>query len=75
MPWYKRSPELMKEWEAKHPGQKLEYDTGGVANNIVFKYPGWRAREGFSQPALGVPGEKDDRLKTPSLGEGRGEGR
>ena len=22
----------------------------------------WRAREGFSQPALGVPGEKDDRL-------------
>jgi len=46
---------------AKYPGRKLEYDTGGVANNIVFKYPGWRAREGFSQPALGVPGEKDDR--------------
>jgi len=61
VPWYKRGPELMKEWEAKHPGQKLEYDTGGIANNIVFKYPGWRAREGFSQPALGVPGEKDDR--------------
>ena len=62
VPWYKRGPELMKEWEAKHPGQKLVYDTGGILNNIVFKYPGWRAREGFSQDALGVPGESDDRV-------------
>lgn len=61
VPWYKRSPELMQEWEARHPGRKLEYDTGGLMNNIVLKYPGWRAREGFSQPALGVPGEQDDR--------------
>ena len=35
-------------------------DTGGGLRNIVLKYPGWRAREGFSQPALGVPGESDD---------------
>jgi len=61
VPWYKRSPELMKEWEQKHPGQKLVYDTGGILDNIVFKYPGWRAREGHSQPALGVPGEADDK--------------
>ena len=61
VPWYKRSPELMKEWEAKHPGQKLVYDTGSALDNMVFKYPGWRAREGHSQPALGVPGEKDDK--------------
>ena len=61
VPWYKRGPELMREWEAKHPGQKLEYDTGGSLNNLVLKYPGWRAREGFSQSALGVPGESDDR--------------
>ena len=60
VPWYKRSPELMKEWEEKHPGQKLVYDTGSGLDNIVFKYPGWRAREGHSQPALGVPGERDD---------------
>ena len=40
---------------------KLDYDTGGSLNNLVFKYPGWRAREGFSQPALGIPGEADDR--------------
>jgi YHS domain-containing protein len=58
--WYKRGPELMAEWEAKHPGKKLEYDTGGSLNNLVIKYPGWRAREGYSQPPLGVPGEKDD---------------
>ena len=61
VPWYKQGPELMSEWRAKHPGQKLEYDPGGSLNNLVFKYPGWRAREGFSQPALGVPGERDER--------------
>jgi len=61
VPWYKRGPELMAEWQARHPAQKLEYDTGGSLNNLVLKYPGWRAREGFSQPALGVPGESDDR--------------
>ena len=61
VPWYKQGPELMREWEQKHPGKKLEYDTGGSLKNLVIKYPGWRAREGFSQPALGVPGESDDR--------------
>jgi hypothetical protein len=44
-------------------GQELNYDTGGFWKNMVTKYPGWRAREGFSQPALGVPGEPDDPLK------------
>ena len=63
VPWYKRGPELMTEWQARHPGRKLEYDTGGILKNLVFKYPGWRAREGFSQPALGVPGEADDRSR------------
>jgi len=48
------------------PGRDLVFkltgdDTGGILDNIVFKYPGWRAREGHSQPALGVPGEADDR--------------
>jgi len=65
VPWYKQGPELMAEWEAKHPGQKLVYDTGGAMNNLVLKYPGWRAREGFSQQALGVPGEPDDRGGSP----------
>ena len=60
VPWYKRGPELMAEWQAGHPGQKLEYDPGGSFENLVLKSPGWRAREGYGQPALGVPGESDD---------------
>ena len=60
VPWYKDGKTLMTEWRAKHPGQTLEYDTGGSLNNLIFKYPGWRAREGFGQARLGVPGEPDD---------------
>ena len=60
VPWYQTSPALMQRWRAAHPGQAIDYDTGGGLRNIVLKYPGWRAREGFSQPALGVPGESDD---------------
>jgi YHS domain-containing protein len=60
VPWYRTGASLMAEWRAKHPGRTLEYDTGGAFNNLVFKYPGWRAREGFGQPRLGVPGEPDD---------------
>ena len=61
VPWYRTGPSLMAEWQAKHPGRTIDYDTGGAINNLVFKYPGWRAREGYSQPALGVPGEWDDK--------------
>jgi len=63
VPWYKDGKTLMAEWRAKHPCQELTYDTGGSMNNLVFKYPGWRAREGFGQPRLGVPGESDDPQK------------
>jgi YHS domain-containing protein len=62
VPWYKDGRELMAEWKARHPGRTLEYDPGGFMNNMVLKYPGWRAREGFGQPRLGVPGEPDDPL-------------
>jgi YHS domain-containing protein len=61
VPGYRNGASLMAEWRSKHPGRKLEYDTGGTLNNLVFKYPGWRAREGYGQPALGVPGEWDDK--------------
>ena len=61
VPWYRRGPELMARWREKNPGRTLDYDTGGALDNLVFKYPGWRAREGYSQPALGVPGEWDDK--------------
>ena len=60
VPWYRTGRSLMEEWEAKHPGRKLEFDTGGTLNNLVFKNAGWRAREGFGQKRLGIPGEADD---------------
>lgn len=41
----------------------IDYDVGGIMDNLVFKYPGWRAREGRSQQALGVPGGSDDPLR------------
>ncbi len=61
VPWYKTGRALRDEWRAKHPGQaEIAYDTGGFLDNMVLKYPGWRAREGHDEPALGVPGEPDD---------------
>ena len=61
VPWYKTGPMLREEWRAKHPGKPdIVYDTGGGLRNIVLEYPGWRAREGHGEPALGVPGEPDD---------------
>ena len=56
VPWYKTGKELRDEWQAKHPGRRLDYDPGGVFRNLFVKYPGWRAREGAGQPALGIPG-------------------
>jgi YHS domain-containing protein len=63
VPWYRTGRELMARWRAQHPGQEINYDTGGMLENLLLKYPGWRAREGFSQEALGVPGEADDRTR------------
>ena len=41
---------LHDQWNKKYPDKPLTYDTGGRWRNIVTNYPGWRAREGFSQP-------------------------
>jgi YHS domain-containing protein len=60
VPWYRSGPSLMEEWRRKHPGKTLAFDTGGTLNNVLFKRAGWRAREGYGQPRLGVPGEADD---------------
>lgn len=54
--WYKTGRELGEEWQRRNPGKKLDYDPGGSLYNYFFKYPGWRAREGHMQPALGIPG-------------------
>ncbi len=56
VPHYRTGRELHARWEALNPGKKITYDPGGTILNLFLKYPGWRAREGYSQPALGVPG-------------------
>lgn len=57
VPWYQTGRALMARWKEKHPGRTLDYDPGGLARNLLVKPPGWRARDGFGQPPLGVPGD------------------
>lgn len=56
VPWYRTSRSLTEEWNAKHPDKPVTFDPGGFVNNVILKYPGWRAREGYGQPALGIVG-------------------
>jgi YHS domain-containing protein len=56
VPWYRTHRSLDDEWNAKHPGKPITFDPGGLIQNLIVKYPGWRAREGFGQPALGLVG-------------------
>ncbi len=56
VPWYKDGPTIHAEWQRAHPGKRIDYDPGGVFLNLFVKYPGWRAREGHQQPALGLVG-------------------
>lgn len=56
VPWYRTHKSLDDEWNAKNPGKTITYDPGGLIPNLLTKYPGWRAREGFGQPALGLVG-------------------
>jgi YHS domain-containing protein len=55
VPWYRTGKELHAEYERQNPGKKLTYDPGGMVKNLFLKQPGWRAAEGFGQPALGYP--------------------
>jgi hypothetical protein len=55
VPWYRRSRDLRAEYARRNDGKTLSYDPGGPFQNLVMKYPGWRAAEGFGQPALGYP--------------------
>lgn len=66
VPWYRYGRELRDEWQSRNPGQTLNYDTGGSLNNLLLKYPGWRAREGYSQPRVGLSGEPGATPGTPS---------
>lgn len=55
VPWYRDGAGLHAEYERRNPGKKLSYDPGGMVTNLFLKRPGWRAAEGFGQPALGAP--------------------
>ncbi len=56
VPHYLAGAQIRAQWEARHPGQSWPaYDPGGMVQNLFFKTPGWRAAEGFGQPALGYP--------------------
>ena len=56
VPHYQTGAEIQKQFEAKFPDRKWPvYDPGGMVNNLFLKSPGWRAAEGFGQPALGYP--------------------
>jgi len=57
VPWYRTGRSLKERWQAQNPGKTLDYDPGGIVENLFFKRPGWRAIEGHGQPALGLPGE------------------
>jgi YHS domain-containing protein len=56
VPWYKDGRTVHAEWQAAHPGRRVDYDPGGVIQNLFVKYPGWRAREGHQQPMVGLVG-------------------
>ena len=55
VPWYRTGRSLKARWEAQNPGRTLDYDPGGLLENLFLKRPGWRAVEGHGQPALGLP--------------------
>ena len=56
VPHYQTGPQVRAAWEAKNPGKTWpSYDPGGMVSNLFLKRPGWRAAEGFGQPALGYP--------------------
>ena len=56
VPHYLTGAQIRAQWEQRFPGQPWPaYDPGGMLSNLFFKPPGWRAAEGFGQPALGYP--------------------
>jgi hypothetical protein len=51
--WYKSGAVIRVEYEKKFGKPYPSYDPGGMVTNLFSKRPGWRAAEGFGQPALG----------------------
>jgi YHS domain-containing protein len=56
VPHYLSGAQIRAQWEQQNPGRSFPaYDPGGMVKNLFLKRPGWRAAEGFGQPALGYP--------------------
>ena len=56
VPHYLTGAQIRARWQSLHPGQTWPaYYPGGMLPNLFLKPPGWRAAEGFGQPALGYP--------------------
>ena len=56
VPHYKTGAQIKAEFEAKNPGKPWpQFDVGSMVQNLFIKPTGWRAAEGFGQPALGYP--------------------
>ena len=56
VPHYLTGVQIKAQWEAKNPGKTYPtFNPGGMVDNLFLKAPGWRAAEGFGQPALGYP--------------------
>ena len=54
VPHYLTGAQIKASWQARHPTKTWPgYDPGGMLTNLFVKAPGWRAAEGFGQPALG----------------------
>lgn len=55
--WYKDSGEILADFRRRHPDREWPaYDPGGMIRNLFLEQPGWRAREGAGQPAVGLVG-------------------
>lgn len=59
VPWYKTGVDIQREFAQQNPGKTWpQFQVGGMLDNLFFKAPGWRAREGFGgQPVVGFVGE------------------
>jgi hypothetical protein len=56
VPHYLTGPQIRGQWMAHNPSQVWPtYDAGGMLKNLFLRPPGWRAAEGFGQPAVGYP--------------------
>lgn len=55
VPHHQTDEQLMAQWRERNPGKTLPQDKGNPWRDLLTRQPGWRAAEGYGQPALGYP--------------------